>query len=252
MTPIRWVADVGNTRIKVGAIKNGRLLHVRAVRHADSLNFDALLAYGLPRDAMLSSVAPTAADRLLAYLDDRQIHVSTIWRSDGALFRTGLLTSDVDTPETTGVDRLLSAIGALQRAPGRDVLVVDCGSAITVNATTANRAFRGGAIFPGLRLMAAGLNQNTAALPYVPIERIPSALGLSTRDAIAAGVAHAALGGIERIVRELSGAVAPAIFLTGGDAEVLSPGLGLPHTLAPHLVLEGIHWASTRAPDRDL
>jgi pantothenate kinase type III len=232
-------------------MENGRILRVHAVRHADSLKFDDLLAYGLPRDAAISSVAQAAADRLLAYLAERQIHVSTVWRSDGALFETGLLTSDVDTPETTGVDRLLSAIGALERAPGRDVLVVDCGSAITVNATSANRVFRGGAIFPGLRLMAAGLNQNTAALPYVPIERIPPALGRSTRSAIAAGVAHAALGGIERILHELSGAVAPAIFLTGGDAEVLSPGLALSHTFAPHLVLEGIHRASSRESDAD-
>jgi type III pantothenate kinase len=247
MTPLRWAIDVGNTRVKIGAFEDGRLLQVLALRHSDQLNLDGLLAFGRPRDATLATVAPADADRLLDYLADCQIHVSSVWRSDGAVFRMGLLTSDVDTPDTTGVDRLMSAVGALARAPGRDVLVVDCGSAITVNATSTNRVFRGGAILPGLRLMASSLNRNTAALPYVPIGRLPSALGRSTHDAIAAGVAYAALGGVERIVRELSsGAPAPAIFLTGGDAELLSPALSFPHTLAPDLVLEGIYWASAR------
>ena len=141
------------------------------------------------------------------------------------------------------VDRILSAVGALERTPDRHVIVVDSGSAATVNLTTKDRVFRGGAIMPGFRLMGVALHRGTAALPSVTIDRRPPVLGDSTESSMSSGVYFAVAGGVDRLIRELVASLGgdqSAVLLTGGDAELLSPGLTAPHTIVPHLVLEGL------------
>ena len=113
--------------------------------------------------------------------------------------------------------------------------------------------FAGGAIFPGLRLMAEALHDHTALLPLVKVTEHPTlAPAKATEPAIAAGVYWAVVGGVAALVRELHRSV-PAgdplhVFLTGGDAAVIAPDLAdrdlYRYEVRPTLTLEGIRIAS--------
>ncbi|MEO8627578.1 MAG: type III pantothenate kinase, partial [Betaproteobacteria bacterium] len=141
-------------------------------------------------------------------------------------------------PHTLGADRWAALIAARHQVQG-SALVVNAGTAITINALSIDGAFLGGLILPGLDLMAAALATGTARLPHAPgaFAVFPD----NTADAIAAGAIHAVCGAIERIALAMAqiGNV-PQLLLSGGGASTLQPHLAQPALVVPHLVLEGL------------
>src|SRR5205807_1116 len=107
----------------------------------------------------------------------------------------------VGYPERVGIDRLLNAVAAKDRIKRSvPLLLIDAGTAITVDRVNADGVFEGGAILPGLRLMAQALHDHTALLPRVVIADVPTVPGRDTESAIQAGVYWAAAGGIKALV----------------------------------------------------
>lgn len=94
--------------------------------------------------------------------------------------------------------------------------------------------------------MARALNLGTAALPPAPLTEIPAPVGRSTIAAIQSGIFASIVGGIDRLIEEMTrqalccDSTNAAVFLTGGDAELFKPGLKTPVTVAAYLVLEGL------------
>lgn len=150
----------------------------------------------------------------------------------------------VEKPEAVGVDRLLAA-GSAFRQVGGSVIVVDVGTALTVDLVSASGCFMGGTISPGLKAMTRVLASDTSLLPEVRLEAPASAVGRDTPECIRAGVVFGAAGAVDRVVEELTDATdgAPRVVLTGGDAPVLSPYLKSPHHSEPDLVLRGLAYA---------
>ncbi|HUU10737.1 MAG TPA: type III pantothenate kinase [Phycisphaerae bacterium] len=150
--------------------------------------------------------------------------------------------AEVDEPERVGVDRLLAALAAHQRTCG-PCIVVDFGTAITVNPVRHDGALMGGAILPGLALMARALAQGTAALPEVRLDETPPPIGANTEQAIAAGLVHGAAAAVARLIDAARDTVGiPArVILTGGDAARIAPLLAPDcRDVRPNLVLEGL------------
>jgi type III pantothenate kinase len=156
-------------------------------------------------------------------------------------------------PERVGLDRLLNAVAALgsyqrYRSPA---IVVDAGTAVTVDWVEPECGFRGGAILPGFRLMSQALRDHTALLPLVNVsKRPPSMPGRSTEQAIEAGVYHAVAGGINSLIRQLAAewTQPPHIFLTGGDAPLLQPAVDGRTEVWPEMTLEGIRLTALAQP----
>jgi type III pantothenate kinase len=142
-------------------------------------------------------------------------------------------------PEQLGADRWAALIGARARHTGACV-VVNAGTAVTIDALTPAGEFLGGLILPGPELMAQALADGTAGLPRQPgqFEVFPT----STANAIFTGAVQAACGAIERVERALAAAghSEPQIVISGGSGELVAARLGRPVTLAPNLVLEGL------------
>ncbi len=107
--------------------------------------------------------------------------------------------------------------------PGRDVLVVDCGTAVTIDLVTADGTFRGGSISPGLRMRFRALHEFTAALPLCEVPDSDGLFGRSTSGAIGAGVLNSLVfeieGYIGRLRRQIDGL---CVIFTGGDAKYLT------------------------------
>ncbi|HKB14916.1 MAG TPA: type III pantothenate kinase [Planctomycetota bacterium] len=150
-------------------------------------------------------------------------------------------------PGRVGVDRLAAARGALVLERSAAV-VVDAGTAITVNAVTGEGAFLGGAIVPGYRLAARALAEGTALLPFVEPGEAEGALGRDTEEAIRGGLFFGIPGLVDALVEELSRAL-PAgsrVLATGGDAPLLARRSRRLGRVVPELVHLGVRAACAR------
>jgi type III pantothenate kinase len=167
----------------------------------------------------------------------------------------------VDEPQRVGIDRLLGALAADRlRRSDRAAIIVDLGTAITVDLLNAQGAFAGGAILPGIAMSARALSEHTDALPLVECDRIrnaPPPLGKSTVAAIQSGLYWGAVGAIRELASELAVDLAapPDLFLTGGTspqfAELLTARTNWTVRHVPHLVLVGIVLATANTNRKD-
>jgi type III pantothenate kinase len=166
----------------------------------------------------------------------------------------------VDAPERVGADRLLAAVAVNRlRAAGKAAIVVDAGSAITVDMVSAGGEFEGGAILPGLEMVARAMSEQTDLLPLVPYsisDGPPPVVGKSTSAAIGSGLFWGAIGAVREVVNRMSSDVEGdlQLFLAGGDAEKLSPFLPGTAQIVPELVLAGIavtYWQLSCTPEAD-
>ncbi len=254
MTP-DVVVDIGNSRIKWGwyhpALKTMR---VTSLPHRDPAAWETQLT-SLPVQSpirwALASVNPHETATFLDWVRSRNEQLVVI--DDISRFPIAI---DVDEPAKVGIDRLLNAVAARARVPeGGPVVIIDVGSAVTVDLLDDQDRFRGGAIFPGPRLMAKSLHQYTAKLPDLPIDDVPShdPPGRNTADAIRVGIMAAIMGGCQMLVNEYSALFdRPVTVLMAGGAV----GYLIDYDYAPDiqiggpfpLTLEGIRLAAEALP----
>src|SRR5690242_1192345 len=102
-------------------------------------------------------------------------------------------------PLEVGADKIANAIGALTRYPGRNLLIVDLGTATTICAVTRDKEYLGGIIGPGVQLSMAALESNTARLPVVEIVRPAEVLGRSIIESIQSGLFYGTLATIKSL-----------------------------------------------------
>ncbi|NRB72617.1 MAG: type III pantothenate kinase [Xanthomonadales bacterium] len=146
-------------------------------------------------------------------------------------------------PLEVGADRIANAIAGTQMYPGEDLLILDLGTATTVDVISAGRDYLGGVIIPGLRMSMQALDQGTARLSSVEIQRVESTLGRSTADSIQSGLYHGHLGALKEIMSGLCQDAfegeRPRVLATGGFSGLFS-GTGLYDEVIPDLVLRGL------------
>jgi len=258
--PTLAVADVGNSRIKLAVVTEAAsgLPQIEQRHDLDSHNFacdefEGWLMTAAPADVTVSiaSVYDAAAARLEAAIAGvsatrhRPVHQRRVRFADLPI------AVDLATPERVGIDRLAAAAAACQlKEVSRGAVVIDCGTAASVDAVSADGRFLGGAILPGPALMARSLADGTSLLPEVAAlgEAPPPAMpGRSTSEAIAAGVGFGIRGGVARLVAEARRVVGEDadVFLTGGwRAAVHGEVAGAIEM--PDLVLAGIALAAVR------
>ena len=229
--------DAGNSRIKWGCYRDGDWVSTGAATY-DELHLlaSALAVMAMPDRIMISNVAGEQVRRDISGLLARfptQLQWITPQRE-----RCGIKNGYAD-PAQLGSDRWAALIAArrLQRGP---VVVVNAGTALTVDALTENGEFLGGLIVPGIKLMMRSLTTGTAHAHALQGEFV--AFPMNTLDAIYSGAINAAVGSIERIVALLSAreALAASCIVSGGAATILIPHLGASAMEVKHLVLEGL------------
>jgi len=151
-------------------------------------------------------------------------------------------------PLEVGADRIANAIAAVHFHPGKDILVIDCGTATTFDAISAAREYLGGAILPGLGISVEALSGKTARLPAVEIVRPAVALGRSTIESMQSGLYHGTVGAIrhltESLEREAFDGQRPWIIGTGGFSRLFEREK-LFDEIVPDLVLRGLQVAES-------
>ncbi|NJM15702.1 MAG: type III pantothenate kinase [Bacteroidales bacterium] len=123
------------------------------------------------------------------------------------------------TPETLGIDRLAAAVGAEALYPCCHKLVIDCGTAITLDYVTANSEYMGGNISPGLQLRFRALHEFTGRLPMLAPDDQFSLIGRSTKEALVNGVQNGIIFELDAYINKFT-EMYPGlqVVLTGGDA----------------------------------
>ena len=233
--------DVGNTRAKFGLfglLENGgteplgivaRVLTETADLAAALYDWWRLQGVSLPRIAMIAGSDPETRDQILNTWPLRGCAPVVI--SGYQQIPIGM---DVDVPGRVGVDRLLNVFAASRLQEGiRPVIVVDSGTATTVDLMTSNCVFRGGSILPGLRLSAQALHDYTARLPLLSVDEerqdLPEVPGRNTEAAMRAGLFIGQLGAVRELCARLAISsrqtfgeiLVPQVFVTGGGGRQL-------------------------------
>lgn len=254
--------DIGNSTTKLGWFdltslpKEGlpRPTNVAEYATANEPPDDFLSCYDdRPIDWYVASVQRDASKRLENWLAvsrpaDRLRHLT---------YRDLRMDIRVDFPEKVGTDRLMAAVAANElRASDRFAIVIDAGTAITVDLVATDGAFEGGVILPGFRLSAQALASGTNQLPLTPFsahDAPPPVVGKNTQDAIRSGLFWGTAGAVKHLVEQISATLPqrPQVFITGGDLWRLAPILGQDTIFVPNMVLSGIALAASGAPVRN-
>lgn len=239
--------DIGNSRIKWGVLEGDAVRRTGHIARA-RLQEQGLqvLTTKLPRDVgdvLASNVAgATFGTRLSGVIGAHcgcEVRFAHVGRK-----ACGVVNSYTQ-PRRMGVDRWVAMIGAWAEVQAA-CLVVDAGTAVTLDAIDADGRHLGGQIIPGVATMAGALTAATSDIPDVrPAPgRKQADLGMFARNTAAAvreGAQNAVAGAVDRAVRTLqSNAYEPAIVLTGGDASRILDALCETPLHRPHLVLHGL------------
>lgn len=138
-----------------------------------------------------------------------------------------------------GVDRWLAMLAAWEETRGA-CLVIDAGSAITVDLVDADGKHQGGHIVPGLHLMSRALFSGTANVKFSSVEWGEILPGQSTDEAVHRGLFAMVIGYLEFVAKHWPKLAGAKIFLTGGDALRLQQALSYHTTWRPNLVIDGL------------
>jgi type III pantothenate kinase len=254
--------DVGNTNIVMGVFDDERLiiswrLATRRDQTADEL---ALLVEGLFTQNRLDrsridaivvgSVVPTLTGSVHA-MAERNFGVKAV-AVEAANSGMPIL---YEQPSEVGADRIVNSVAAYEawgRGAGRPMIVVDFGTATTLDAVSAKGEYLGGAICPGVQISADALFQRAARLPRIDVRKPARIVGRTTIGAMESGLFYGYVGMVEGLARRMSDELGGHVVCvaTGGLASVIAPEIPMITHVDPDLTLRGLKivWERRAAP----
>jgi len=244
-----FVIDVGNSNVVCG------LFEGETVRSAVRMETGGISAYqscfeelnakfgaagsslGKVEAVCMASVVPEAG-AVFAELSRRCLGREPVIVSSALRMNIRL---GVEAPEKVGADRIANAAAALQYF-GAPFIVVDFGTATTLDVVDKNGVFCGGIIAPGLRTASYALSARTALLPEIGIAQPQALIGRNTEEAMLSGIYYGQASMVDGLVERLGLALEgePLIVATGGFAPVMADLCGCFDEIRPELTLQGL------------
>jgi type III pantothenate kinase len=243
--------DVGTTQTVLGLFEGEESrgqwrIATEAHRTADELSvvFEGLLAlHGRHLDEVSAMIVSTVVPGLTRSYRDLADEVFGVpfYRVTPSM-ETGLK-NRYDDPESVGADRIVNAVAA-GRHYGFPAIIVDIGTATTVEAVDADGNYLGGAILTGLYVALDALVARTAKLPSVDLEEAPpKVIATNTPDSIRSGFIYGYAGALDALIRrsrEELGADGVTVVATGGPAGAIVPHCREIQKFDPDLTLKGL------------
>lgn len=242
--------DIGNTQVVCGLFGEGDLvssfrLSSCSKRTADEYGLSMVRLVELKIgaeigavDSIICSVVPPLTDKVETALERYFGRVPTVVGPDYSRLGINVI---YDNSEDVGPDRIVNALAA-REVFGAPVVVVDFGTATTLDLVNADGDYAGGSIMPGLALAAKTLVESAARLVPVEYKAPPSAVGKSTVDSIRSGLIYGTVsavnGMVERFWTEIGGRC--PVVATGGLAKYVAELSEYIETVDPELTLKGL------------
>jgi len=229
--------DVGNSRIKWRALVDKKIVASGSSRAFDETLRRDIERYGVPDRVRLSNVADAAAELAVEAASE---HWGASLQKAVATREAAGVSCGYENPATMGVDRWLAVLAA-RHLYRNDCVVVDVGSAVTVDLVTASGEHLGGYIVPGLSMMRQSLLGGTARVRVEEARSVDTSPGRTTQQAVDHGCLLAVCGLVDTAVKKLS--VQPGkvkVLVTGGDGELLLPLLEGDVMYQKDLVMDGL------------
>lgn len=223
------IIDVGNTRTKVAIFEDDNIVEIY---HFQSNGFDLELILEKYKESpiILSTVRNAEIDtvslgKCLLFNEHTLLPIKNNYRS-----------------ETLGMDRLASSVGAFELFPAVNCLVIDLGSAITIDFLSEQGSFEGGNISLGMGLRFKALHNYTSGLPLVDHQNEIYLTSKNTEDAICSGVVKSIIFELEAYIEEYQKKFPNInIILTGGDSKFFAKQLKKRIFANENLVLIGLN-----------
>jgi type III pantothenate kinase len=244
-------ADIGNTQTVLGLFEGDDLrgqwrIATEAHRTSDELAvvFAGLLALrGLRLEEVSALIASSVVPALARSYRDLAAEVFEVpFYPVDAQMETGLK-NRYDDPGSVGADRIVNAVAA-GRHYGYPAIIVDIGTATTVEAVDGDGCYLGGAILTGLYVSLDALVSRTAKLPSVDLEEgPPRVIATNTPDSIRSGFIYGYAGAVDALIRrsrEELGEDGIRVIATGGPAGVIVPHCREIEEFDPDLTLKGL------------
>jgi type III pantothenate kinase len=232
------VIDIGNTRVKLALFKGQELIFLLSEEPGSNKIWSEAKSYlDQVSQCLISSVSdlPEVIRKIL-----QQLHIQPLYLSEDTPLP---FTNSYHSRTTLGYDRIAAIAGACQLHPGKDVLVIDAGTAITFDLKNSREEYLGGNISPGLSMRFRALHDYTTKLPLLNTGETSSLLGNDTRSAILNGVQKGIIFEtntyIESLRNKYPGLV---VLLTGGDSHFFDNKLKKPIFVLSNLTLLGLNF----------
>ena len=242
--------DIGNTNLVIGCIENDKILFKARIatdrlRTSDQYGVEIknmIEAFGVKisdiDDCIISSVVPPVFNSVKTGV------IKVIGKQPmvvGPGLKTGL-NIHVDIPSQVGSDRIVAAVAALAEYEAPLVLI-DMGTATTIEVVEPENVYMGGIIFPGVMISLDSLTSRAAQLPGISLDKPKNIIGKNTVDCMRSGMMYgtAAMldGVIDRIAEELGHT--STIVATGGMAQFIVPLCRHDIILEKELLLKGLN-----------
>lgn len=215
------VFDIGNTHLRVALFAQRKLLRKQVFASRSRLPLTKIkkMISGDDVDgAVVASVVPSLTVKIFDLCRRHRIEPLLISSKTkcGVKFR-------YHRPSTLGADRIATVVGALT-IYGRDVIVVDAGTAVTIDVARRGGDFLGGIICPGMHVLALAMKRRTAQLPEVKVARPRNFVGRSTEECIKSGIFNgtmAMIGGLIAAIKQQTEGDFYCV-ATGGSGKVIS------------------------------
>ncbi|HET7395675.1 MAG TPA: type III pantothenate kinase [Gammaproteobacteria bacterium] len=240
---MKLLVDIGNSRIKWGWLDGTQLGDFGVTPHhghkLEEVFAQAWRDAPGPSAIVVSNVAGPMANHALNHVCAERFQLTPSYMVSSA--QAAGVSSGYRDPARLGVDRWMALIGAFNRhdAPA---CVIDCGTAITLDAITREGKHLGGLIAPGINAMRHALAGTGAEIEEDAGDGATVIFAHDTHAAVAGGALNAAVGLIERVSARMTAKLGSSTtcLLTGGDAARVLPCLQEGYRLVPNLVLEGL------------
>jgi type III pantothenate kinase len=231
------IIDIGNTRTKVAVFDEDGIVTQQVYNELMICDVEQMLAlYPKTNKGILSSTIQRD-DELINYLSQTLAFFIELNSFIKVPFK-----NLYKTPDTLGTDRIALVAGASMLYPGKNILIIGAGSAITYDFINAQNEYLGGNISPGIEMRFKALHTFTGKLPLFSKDKDISGLGKDTKTAIVAGVQNGVVSEIEGYINLLSKSYnILTVILTGGDADFLADKLKYSIFAIPNLTLIGLN-----------
>lgn len=216
---MRLIIDQGNTNTKLHTATGDKIVETVVCHNDEAAEYvRGLIAETAFEAAIYSSVRREYDKHLINIMSRKIPHI--VCMGNTTHIPIGI---EYRTPHTLGHDRIAAAVGAWSQQPGRPLLVVDAGTAITYDLISAQGKFMGGNIAAGIEMRLRALHEHTGRLPLVKSDGELPMLGYDTETAIRSGALQGAAYELEGYITACEAEYPELlVFLTGGDAERLA------------------------------